>query len=226
MNDVLLLQQVRDLLLALGPWAPALLGGASLIEYVFPPFPGDTVTLVGGVLAVSGAVGWTTVAVSLVAGNTLGIAIDWGAGRWLARRRGRLPAEAERPWWSPLSVERFERFEQAYRRWGDALLLANRFLPAARAFFFLAAGAAGLSLGRTMALGLASALAWNLLILGLGALVGGRLEDVLHLARSIGVGGWIALACAVVLGLIVRRIRSRREAMRRRGEYSGPSARP
>ncbi len=226
MNDDLLAQEIRDLLLVLGPWAPALLGGASLIEYVFPPFPGDTVTLAGGVLAVRGVVGWTTVGVSLVVGNLLGIAIDWGVGRWLARRRGRLPDEARRPWWSPLSVERFERFELAYRRWGDGLLLANRFLPAARAFFFLAAGAAGLSLRRTMALGLASALAWNLLILGLGALVGGRLEDVLRLARSIGLGGWIVLACAVVLGLIVRGTRSRRAARRRRGECSGPSGRP
>ena len=210
-DPLFLAGEFQGLLVSVGPLAPLLIAAAALIEYLFPPFPGDTVTLVGGVMAVSGAVSWPLVVVALTVGNVGGIVIDWQVGRLLARRRHRLPAgEHDRPWWQPLSRERFERFEVSYRRHGPLLLVVNRFLPAARAFFFLAAGAAGLSLRTTLLYGLVSAAVWSALVLGLGALLGGNLEAVLRVVTTLGTAGWIALA-ALVLGFLAwRSMRNKR----------------
>ncbi|MDF1563897.1 MAG: VTT domain-containing protein [Deltaproteobacteria bacterium] len=212
-DPVTVAAEIQAVMQGFGPWAPLLLGGASLVEYVLPPFPGDTVTLVGGVMAMSGGVSWGAVVVALFLGNVVGMLVDWEVGRWLALHAGQLPGEAERPWWQPLSQERFSRFEVAYRKWGAWLLVGNRFLPAARAFFFLAAGAAGIPRRQTLFWGLISATLWNLGVLAAGAYLGGNLEEIMAFAARVGTGGWVVLGAALAawaLLLLARRLRQRR----------------
>ena len=111
-----------------------------------------------------------------------------------------------------LPPARLLAFEAAYRRWGNWLLLGNRFLPGIRAFIFLAAGASGIPARRVMWLGGLSAVLWNGLLLAAGGLVAHNLEELLGLVdRYMKVAGVLmALGLAALLVRMVLRRRAPR----------------
>jgi membrane protein DedA with SNARE-associated domain len=98
------------------------------------------------------------------------------------------------------------------RRFGSALILINRFLPAVRAFIFLAAGAARMSFGRVLLLGAISAIAWNCLLMALGIAVGGNAERLEGLVRNYELAAYSVLAIAglAVAARFLQRRRQRR----------------
>ena len=201
-------ETLRQLVQALGPWGLPLLAVAATAEYLFPPFPGDTVTIFGAFLAVAGKLNWALVWVAVTTGSGVGLALDWWVGRWIGARRHRLPDEAHRRWYHLLSQERLARFELRYRRYGDPLILANRFLPALRAFVFLAAGAADIPLPRVLALGLVSAGLWNGLLLVAGWALGANLDALEKLFAGYSQIAWGVLGLLGVI-LVVRVVVSR-----------------
>jgi membrane-associated protein len=207
-----LAQELGALLERTGPAAPAVLFLGSLVEYVFPPFPGDTLVVLGSWYAVNGVLSWPTSFGAVTAGALVGAWIDYRVGAALGRS---LEAGAERR--GPLTVERLRRVEEGYRRWGAWFLLANRFLPGVRAFLFVGAGAARIPLGRVLLLGGLSAAAWNVLLLAIGGLLVGNLAELLGWVRDYTRAAWIAMAgvaAAVGAGFALRRwvARRRRES--------------
>jgi membrane protein DedA with SNARE-associated domain len=164
------LEQAVAALVAHGQWwAMPVLAGAAAVEYLFPPFPGDTVTLAGAVLARLGDWSIPLVFTTLLAGNLAGAMADYLVGRLLGPKR-------------LLKMKRFagqaaalNKVLTGFRRYGPALLVVNRFLPGIRALFFVAAGMAGLKpLPVFLYAGLSAAL-WTALLLGAGFLVGDNL---------------------------------------------------
>jgi membrane-associated protein len=199
-----------ELLGRTGPAAPFVLLLASFVEYVFPPFPGDLLVVLGAWYAVEGILSWPLAFVAVTAGAVAGAALDYAFGRWLGPR---LDAGASRR--GKRAAEKLARFEAAYRRWGSALLVANRFLPGVRAFFFVGAGMVGIPLGRVLLLGGLSAAIWNAMLLAAGALLVHNLPELLALFRGYSELAWLAvvgLALAVAVVWAVRRAsRARRE---------------
>lgn len=194
---------------ATGPFAPAILLAASLVEYVFPPFPGDLIVVLGAWYAVEGELSWPVTFAAVTAGALAGAWIDYRIGAAIGRR---LESRAARR--GGLSAERLARFEAAYRRWGAGLLLANRFLPGVRAFIFLGAGATGIPLARVMLLGGISAALWNALLLGLGALVAHNVDELVALVERTNLAAVVGLAVAVAVALVVAAVRRRRARVR------------
>jgi membrane-associated protein len=190
-----------------GPWSPLLLFGAAFIEYVFPPFPGDLLVVLGAWYAVHGDLSWPAVFVAVTAGAVAGAWVDHRIGAWLGQRLERSPAAAR-----VLSPERLARFEAAYRRWGSWLLLLNRFFPGVRGFLFLAAGASGIPLARTLLLGGISAAVWNALLLAAGKLVANNLDELVQLVERYTrtAGTLVGVAALVLLGRALWKRRSRR----------------
>ena len=188
-----------------GPAAPLLLFLASFLEYVFPPVPGDLVAVLGAWYATHGGLSWTVLFVSLSFGAVAGTSFDWRLGRWLGARLDDRVAVGR------LDRDRLERFERAYRRWGGLLLIVNRFLPGVRAFFFLAAGAAGIPLWKVLLYGGISAALWNVLLLGAGALLARNEMELVALFARYDTVAWIVVlaACAIAI-LVWRRRRARR----------------
>jgi len=202
-------------------WGPLVLFATSLVEYVFPPFPGDVVTLFGAYLVVQGLWSLPFAMALTVGGSLAGATIDYFIGRWLGRRSGRLPAAAEVRGWTPLTRERYAELRVKFRRYGALYIAVNRFLPGIRAFFFVAAGAAGMPLGRVLFYACLSAVAWNGLILGVGYAVGANWQRLRSLFYSYTNLIWIALAAAAVAGLIVWALRRRRRGDAGRGTGEG-----
>lgn len=149
-----------------------LLAGA--VEYVVPPFPGDTVTLFGAVLAGTAGYELWVVYVVITVGAILGGLLAYGFGGWLGRHEERWPRFLR-------VEERRDRIHTVIRRFekhGAAYLAINRFLPAFRAIFFVAAGMAELPLWKVVVFGGASAALWNAGILGVGFAVGNNFDDL------------------------------------------------
>jgi len=179
-----------------GPAAPAILFLGSLVEYVFPPFPGDTLVVLGAWYAVNGKISWPLAFVAVTSGAVVGAWIDYRIGVALgaALERGAMRR-------GPITLEHVRRVEAGYARWGAWFLLANRFLPGIRAFLFVGAGAARLPVGKVLLWGGISAAAWNALLLLVGAyLVSNVSEFVAWLERYTALAwGFIAVAAALLL---------------------------
>jgi membrane protein DedA with SNARE-associated domain len=179
---------------SLGLFGYPLLGLAALIEYLFPPFPGDTISLLGGAYASRGERSYVLVLAALTAGSMLGIAANWRVGRAVG---GRVDALPDGVLMLGITHAHLRRAQALMRTRGLWLLLFNRFLPSFRSVLFLAAGAANLPFWRVLTLGTFSALVWNSLLLAAGAEVGDNAERIAaFLAR-------FRLAALAVIGLLM-----------------------
>ncbi len=207
-----MLEQLDSWIASAGPEAYLALGLGALIEYVFPPFPGDTIVVLGGVYAARGQKPWWLVFAVITLGSVIGAALDYGLGVKIGERLERFP-DRRLPF--GLQHQKIHEAQERMRRVGSLLILINRFLPAVRGVLFVAAGAARIPFGRVMLLGAASAMAWNVLLIGLGLLVGGNAERLESLLRTYQVAVGAALGTvALVLGV--------RFILRRRQKRSGP----
>jgi membrane protein DedA with SNARE-associated domain len=183
------------------------LGLSAFVEYIFPPFPGDTAVAGGAVLVA--AFGWPVAPVLLAttSGALLGAWCDFAIGRWLVSS-GRLARM------SPERQATVESIAARMRRHGAIYLAVNRFLPGIRAFFFVAAGVAGLSTGRVLLWAGLSAMAWNALLVGLGFGLGAQVTDLEATVGAIAKVGWLILL--LVAGwFLFKYLRSRRAAASR-----------
>jgi membrane protein DedA with SNARE-associated domain len=181
-----------------GPAAPAILFLGSLVEYVFPPFPGDTLVVLGAWYAVNGKISWPLAFVAVTAGAVVGAWIDYRIGVALgaALERGAMRR-------GPVTLEHVRQVEAGYARWGAWFLLANRFLPGIRAFLFVGAGAARLPLGKVLLWGGISAAAWNALLLLVGAYLATNLSELVDWLERYTMLAWMGMA--VVAALLLAR---------------------
>ncbi|MCU0661145.1 MAG: DedA family protein [Myxococcota bacterium] len=171
---------------------------AAMVEYVIPPFPGDTITLLGAFLAARASYSPALVLLAVTAGSVFGAYLDYLVGWRLSRgpveeMSGR--ARAAREKMAPV-LDRFARHGASY-------IAINRFLPGIRALFFVAAGLVRLPLWKVLFFGAVSALAWNAALIGLGFLAASRFEVLLGWVRTYTSVVWIALLIAAAL-LVVR----------------------
>ena len=187
----------------------AVLGGAAALEYVFPPLPGDTVTLFGAFLAASaGYSPWLVYAV-LTAGALGGSLVAYAFGAWVGRNEDRWPRFMRGDRTRRAIRTACDRFE----RHGAAYLVINRFLPALRAVFFVAAGMAGMPVWKVAVFGGVSAAIWNALILAAGYGLGANWERLRTFYETYTKWTLAAVAALVLVlfarWLIGRRARSR-----------------
>ncbi len=177
---------------------PVVMFLSSLIEYVFPPFPGDVITLFGTYLVVKGLWSFSFAMALTVAGSLVGATIDYGIGLWLGNRSHHLPSQTESKKWTPLTRESFEKLSKKFKKYGPAYIVINRFLPGIRAFFFVAAGAAKMKLWQVLIFATISALAWNGLILGIGYSIGANWKRFAEFFSTYTTIAWLALALITV----------------------------
>ena len=193
------------------PASLAVLFGSALLEYVFPPFPGDTVVVFGAFLVT--ARGWSGPGVfaATTAGSLVGAAVDWYVGvalqRWRHRRTPLTGAgDSVRQTVDGL-VERFQRH-------GPAYILVNRFLPGIRALFFVAAGMAGMRPGPVLLYAAVSAIAWNCLLMGAGLAVGASWDTLPAWFAAYTRVVWGILGAALLVALAVAFLRRRKAGPR------------
>jgi membrane-associated protein len=194
------------------PIGLALLFGSALVEYVFPPFPGDTITLLGAVLITGYGWSWAAVSVAVIAGSLAGAMMDYAVGRKL-RHRPRHPGHEKR-------YAALDRLVRGFERHGALYLVINRFLPGIRALFFVAAGMAGMPARQVLFWGGLSVALWNGAIIGLGAALGANLPALERTVKQYTFAAWIAVGAAAAAYLAWRLIARRRRRLRAAGPPS------
>lgn len=175
-----------------------MLAGAACFEYLLPPIPGDTITLLGAALISGFGWSWGLVVAAILLGSLAGATSNFLIGRRL-RARGHTRPAAQR------IMARFERHGAAY-------LLVNRFLPGVRAVAFVAAGMSSMRAREVFLFGGISVVLWNGLLIGLGAALGANRELLAGWLADYTTGAWIALGSVLVLLIgwqLVRRWRRR-----------------
>ena len=180
-------------------WAYALVAGASGIEYVFPPIPGDTVALFAVALAARAQLNWVFVYLSMTVGALLGGLLAWAFGLWLADREEHWPAFLK----SPTATRALDAVRRGYAQHGGMYLTVNRFLPALRAFFFVGAGLSRMSATAVIVYGGISALVWNGLLMAAGYAVGSNWDVLSDLVERY-TAATLTLIAIVTVGLIAR----------------------
>jgi membrane protein DedA with SNARE-associated domain len=191
---------IRFLLLDQPAVGLTLVGLAAVMEYLLPPFPGDTLMLLGFFLAGHGELPFAGVLAAALAGSLIGAEAAYRLGSRLGRsyfflRRSRFTAT---------TLPTLERY---LARFGTGLLLVNRFLPVLRGFFLYAAGMGKMPRRSTFLCANASNLAWVLLIAWVGHRFGTSWDRLQEVFRAYtGVIGVIFLAY-VAFTLIRYRIR-------------------
>jgi membrane protein DedA with SNARE-associated domain len=178
----------------------SVLAGSAAIEYVFPPFPGDFVTVLGAVLVTG--YGWSFFAVlaAVMLGSVLGAFAAFEVGEIWARRRAADPNATPRP--------RLDAIVARFKRHGSAYVVINRFVPGIRGLIFVAAGLAGLPRRSVLFYAAVSALVWNLALMGLGVALGANLEALRTWVERYTIAAWVVLVVAgLVILVVVRRRR-------------------
>lgn len=161
------------------------------LENVLPPLPGDALVVVAGSVAALGVVSVWPVYAAAVAGSVLGFVTMLALGRTL----GAAIYDPARLRWIPSGPLR--TVERWFGRWGQGVVLANRFLSGGRAVIALLAGASRLPMGRTVAMATLSALAWCALLVGGGYALGAEFDRLLSFLARYG-----RLVTAVTLAVV------------------------
>ncbi len=155
------------------------LGLSAFLENLFPPIPGDTVTVFGAFLVGVGRLNLAGVYASTTLGSLLGFLTLFWLGRYLGQR---------------FFIRRDFRFLKAkdiiraqlwFERYGYLLIALNRFLPGIRSALSLAGGLSQLRLMWVAILALASASVWNLIWILLGYTLGTHWEVVEETIRAV-----------------------------------------
>ena len=179
---------------------------SACIEYLFPPFPGDTITVFGAFLVARR--GWSGPAVfgAVTVGSAIGCMLDYAFGVWLGKTEERWTRGRIGNYRAQIDglVERFSRH-------GGLYIAINRFIPSLRGLFFIAAGMARLRWWVVLAYGTLSALLWNALLLLVGVTVGESWDRLVSLCETYGLAFWSLVVLAVV-ALLARTLARRRGA--------------
>lgn len=182
-----------------GPLAYLVLALASMLEYLVPPFPGDTIALFGIFLAATAGYHVAGVYLALNAGALAGGMATYALGRWIAvRREHRTPRFLRGQQVRRAIDQTLARFEKH----GAAYLALNRFVPALRSVFFLAAGMARLPAWKVALFGTLSAALWNGLLLAAGWAVGANYAELERWVRTYSYVALGAVGLFVVVVLV------------------------
>lgn len=199
-----MLEQLDQFLTLPAPWLLLALGLAALLEYVFPPFPGDTITVLGAYAAVTGKAGLISVFVAVTVGSMVGMSLVYQGGSWLKKRNAAAGGLVEGKGLGRfIRPDRMELVAEQYRKRGLWLILANRFLPLTRSIFFVFAGMSGVSYWWTMLLGSISAAAWNVMLLAIGFSIGANLEALESAVSSYSRLAWLIVGGVLLLAVSI-----------------------
>ncbi len=134
---------------------------SAFIENLFPPFPGDMVTLAGAFVAGEGNIGYVGVLVSTTSGGLLGMLVLYYFGRFKGRKY------FEKRNGKYFGKTTLERVEVLFRKYGGSILVVSRFLAGVRSAVAIAAGIGDVRPARMVGLSLISFILWNGILLGL-----------------------------------------------------------
>lgn len=139
-------------------------------ENVFPPIPGDILVVFGGYLALEQVVDFTIIILLTTFGSVLGFMTLYYVGYKLGDEIRAKPVRYR--FLKYLDGKYMNKVELWMYRWGQGVILSNRFLAGTRSVISLVAGVSKTKILPTIICATISALLWNILLITLGWFIG------------------------------------------------------
>lgn len=136
------------------------------LENVIPPIPGDVLVAFAGYLAAEGLIGiFPVYALTTLASVAGFMTMYWLGGRWSVD----IEQQQKNHWVLKfIDYSYFEKGKGWMDRWGQGVILANRFLAGTRSIISLTAGFYHLNPRLTALSSLVSSMLWNGILIGFG----------------------------------------------------------
>ena len=187
-------------------YAYFILVGASFFENIFPPAPGDLITVFGASLVGTGHLSFLGVLVSTTIGSVMGFMVYYYLGLKLER------SFIETNRFKFLSAESFAQTEKWFEKYGYKIILANRFLSGIRSIISLFCGISMLDVKRVVLYSAISALIWNTLLISAGMVLGKNWEKIKDYLTTYAQFIFILLALVAMFVLIRKLLQRRKNA--------------
>ncbi len=184
--------------------------GSSVLENLFPPIPGDTITAFGAFLVGIGKLDFFYVYAVTTFGSSVGFILLFYAGAFL---------EMEfflNTRFKIFSSHKILAAEKWFSRYGYYVVVLNRFLPGVRSVISIAAGISGLNGMKVFLLSIISAMGWNFLWIYTGYTLGNNWEVVQEkitiIIRSYNIAAAAVLIAAGVFFFIYKMLKKKEES--------------
>lgn len=143
--------------------------GIAYIENLIPPMPGDVIVAFGGYLAAEGVVRLFPVLSLTVIASVAGfMTMYWLGHKWGSQIENNRESHFILRF---IPYKYFSRGKKWMNRWGQGVVIANRFLAGTRSVISLTAGMSHLKILPTVLSSLVSSVLWNSLLLGMGWII-------------------------------------------------------
>ncbi|MFH5834023.1 DedA family protein [Halalkalibaculum sp. DA3122] len=161
------------------------------VENVLPPIPGDLLVAFGGYLAAENIIHLVPVLLLTTVASVIGfMTMYWLGSHWGTQ----IQQQRERFWIVRfIPVEYVEKVRHWMQRWGQGVVLANRFLAGTRSVISLTAGISHTPVIPTVVSSTISSVLWNSILLGFGWIV--------HENWRI-IGEYLGIYSRIILGII------------------------
>lgn len=177
---------------------------SAIIENIFPPIPGDTVTVIGAYLITTGKLEFWGVYLSTSTGSLVGFFIMYLFGIKFGRSFVQSKFKSK-----IFSEEMFKKVEKWFLKYGYWVILANRFLSGTRSVIALFGGFFHLEWYKVILLGLISALIWNGLLIYAGYLLGVNWESIAGIISEYNKVVIVLTLVSIALYVILRKFRKK-----------------
>lgn len=167
------------------------------IENLFPPSPSDVMIVAGGYLVGIGYIDFFTTLIVATIGSTSGFMTMYQIGDWFGIKiieKGKIKF---------LPLESVHKVETWFRNYGYWLIVVNRFLSGTRAVVGFFAGMAEVKFTPTALLCFVSALAWNLILIYLGTLLGENWEMIGFYLTTYSQIVTALVVIGIIIGIII-----------------------
>ncbi len=139
------------------------------VENIIPPIPGDLLVAFGGYLAARDIVNLIPIHLLTTVASVIGFMSVYALGSYWG---GQINEKREEFWmfrW--VKMEYIHKVQQWMRKWGQGVILANRFLAGTRSVISLTAGISHTNGKLTVLSSFVSSFLWNAILLGMGWIV-------------------------------------------------------
>jgi membrane protein DedA with SNARE-associated domain len=148
------------------------LGLASYFENIFPPAPGDAITVFGASLVGTGHLGFIGVFISSTFGSVLGFMTYYAIGYFYEKQ---ILEKRNLKFLEPKSIQLAEKW---FAKYGYNIVLANRFLSGIRSIISLFCGVSKLDFKKVLVYATISASVWNILLIIIGMQLGKNWQEI------------------------------------------------
>lgn len=207
------IDQVVNWILSLSPFSIyVIFTFIAYLENIVPPIPGDILVVFGGYLAAEQEITFSLLLFVTTVASVVGFMNMYAFGRYFG---GQIETYRSEFWLMRIvDVKYFDKCKRWMHQYGQAVIVANRFLAGTRSVIAVTAGLTRMRPSSTVLSSFISSFLWNFILLGLGWFVSENWQEI---GDYLNIYGWIILSLLVIL--VGGRLLYKRLKKRSKGKY-------